>query len=77
MERGNDKQRGNEVMKMRGLFEGSADLTALQRLRRPVVVHHAAWSLSFSSEEQAAELCHLEEDTRTKKDKELQAFRSH
>ncbi len=47
-------------MKMKeGSFEGGADLTALQRLRRPVVVHHAAWSVSFSGEEEAAELGHL------------------
>lgn len=41
------------------LFEGGTDLTALQRLRRPVVVYHAAWSFSFSSEEEGAELGHL------------------
>lgn len=42
-----------------GLFEGGADLAALQRLRRPVVVHHAAWRFSLSSEQEAAELIHL------------------
>lgn len=41
------------------LFEGGTDLTALQRLRRPVVVYHAAWSFSFSSEEEGAECGHL------------------
>lgn len=58
---GKDKPQGDkEAMKMKqGLFEGGADLTALQRLRRPVVVRHAAWRFSFSSEEEAAELGHL------------------
>lgn len=47
-------------MKMKGgLFEGGADLAALQRLRRTVVVHHAAWRFSLSSEQEAAELSHL------------------
>lgn len=41
------------------LFEGGADLTALQRLRGSVVVHHAAWSFFIPSEEEAAELGHL------------------
>lgn len=57
---GKDEQRGKDAMKMKqGLFEGGADPTALQRLRRPVVVHHAAWRVSLSSEEEAAEFCHL------------------
>lgn len=52
--------KGADAVKMKqGLFERGADLTALQRLRRPVVVHHAAWSVSLSSEEEAAELGHL------------------
>lgn len=45
-----------------GLFERGSDLTIFQRLRRPVVVHHAAWSLSVASEEEAAEPGHLKRD---------------
>lgn len=57
---GKDKQRGKRATKTRQcLFEGGADLTAPQRLRRPVVVHHAAWSFSISTEHEAAELGHL------------------
>lgn len=41
------------------LFEGGTDLTALKRLRWPVVVNHAAWSFSLSSEEEGTELGHL------------------
>lgn len=47
-------------MKMKGgLSEGGADLAALQRLGRPVVVHHAARRFSLSSEQEAAEHGHL------------------
>ncbi len=44
---------------VQALLEGGADLTALQRLGRPIVVNHAARRFSFSSEQQAAELGHL------------------
>lgn len=47
-----------------GLFEGGTDPTALQRLRRSVVVHHAAWSFSVSREQEAAEHGHLMRERR-------------
>lgn len=50
-----------------GLFEGGADLAALQRLRGTVVVHHAARSFSFSSEQEAAEHGHLKRTERQDK----------
>lgn len=57
---GKSKQQGKGDMKMmQGLFEGGTDPTALQRLRRSVVVHHAAWSFSVSSEQETTELGHL------------------
>lgn len=41
------------------LLEGSTDGTTLDRLGRAVVVHHAAFGLTLSGEEQAAEFGHL------------------
>lgn len=44
---------------MKSLFEGGTDHTALQRLRRSVVVHHATWSFSLSCEQETAKHGHL------------------
>lgn len=53
------RMKGTEVLQRQDLLEGGADQAALERLRRTVVVHHVAWILSFSGEEQAAEHGHL------------------
>uniref|UniRef100_A0AAV2L861 Uncharacterized protein n=1 Tax=Knipowitschia caucasica TaxID=637954 RepID=A0AAV2L861_KNICA len=41
------------------LLEGGPDGAALERLRGPVVVHHAALSLTFGREEETTESGHL------------------
>lgn len=52
-------ERAEGLSEGEGLLEGSADGATLERLRRAVVVHHAALGLALGREEQAAELGHL------------------
>lgn len=56
---GGGSGKGQGLSEGEGLLEGSADGATLERLRRAVVVHHAALGLALGREEQAAELGHL------------------
>lgn len=60
---GRERATGQKKGKRKGgrgvLLEGSTDRATLERLRRTVVVHHAALGLALSGEEQTAEFGHL------------------
>lgn len=62
---GRGKGEGNRAERVREgcgggvLLEGSTNGATLDRLGRAVVVHHAAFGLAVSGEEQAAEFVHL------------------
>lgn len=61
--RGGREGKGQRCRKGTGgggvLLEGSSDTATLERLGRTVVIHHAAFGLPLSGEEQAAEFGHL------------------